>query len=1080
MEASVVYGDWLVGTPCNSVDYGGGCTAAETGYHFKQWKNNMACWWHTKNQAWSTTTSTNAYQLALHFGLDPNTQKNTWCSPFSSDPFTTNGGPTSWSPYGTGSSNIGSWGWCGGAPFASGGFVCFGGSAPSSDCVGSWSSYDACSSTCGGGVQTRTYTITSPANGGASCPASNGQVDKRACSEQACPVDCQASWSSWSDCSATCGGGHKTRVFNVRVPGANGGATCEAADGHKEDQICADIACPHSVCDGKWSGFTCCSQECGGGIQYRTYKPSDHDEGNCPDREELKCNTEPCAPCQGSWSEWTRCDAPQCNGVDPTAYGQKQRVYTVTREAEHSYFSEEHPDAILNHGDVCPFRNGEEESDSCNIDCPVDCKGDWVEGECSATCEGFRTYTYEIARHAANGGAKCEKSHGDTVTEPCGGECPKPPVVPVDCRGRFLEWTTCSQENSCNGGGQRHRTYVVDSLASGGGEECPHEGGYQESEACNADIPCPVDCAGHYTQWTDCDVTCGGGVQTREYVIDVAPENGGRACPPASEKQECMTWRCPAPCSGSFGPWSDCSATCDGGIMSATFKVQVVADEGGVPCEYRDGQTIEQACNSNLCPYADCVGDWSKWSSCSEACDVGVQERVYTISQPAVGRGQLCPFSDGQIEAQTCDNSHVCPVHCEGEWSTEWSDCSVTCEGGIQTLDFIPSVEPRNGGTPCPEPRTSVCNTFECVPVHCEGLWSGYSCCDKPCGGGQQVDTYHVIVPASSRGNNCPFRDGATRVNPCNAFQCPSCDAGWSHWSECSVSCDGGERQRSFLLPKELHDVPNDCPTSGTVASETCNNFVCPKDCVGEWTDWSECTKTCGTGVQTRVFKITSAAVGGGAECTADSFETQQCAANPCAAWEHAITIRGDLPTFAYHNDIWTSTSLYDLNGEIKTASFNRKTNKVRVVFIHGTSVSPADINPLNPTSSDNSVNFVDLDLADGTRSLQQVFASNNHVATHANPVLWRNLTPGGGGWQPYCNVQGFNVNLPAGPYPANARIGIIMNQENDCGSPDTSIGLGTRTWGGNDYSAGNFVGCCQTGSNSSKPKYAMVFVWAL
>jgi len=54
------------------------------------------------------------------------------------------------------------------------------------DCVGSWSGWTSCSVTCGGGSQTRTWsTSAQPTNGGASCPSPTTQ--QQSCNTQLCP-----------------------------------------------------------------------------------------------------------------------------------------------------------------------------------------------------------------------------------------------------------------------------------------------------------------------------------------------------------------------------------------------------------------------------------------------------------------------------------------------------------------------------------------------------------------------------------------------------------------------------------------------------------------------------------------------------------------------------------------------------------------------------------------------------------------------------------------------------------------------------------------------------------------------------
>lgn len=122
------------------------------------------------------------------------------------------------------------------------------------NCSGQWS---LCSATCGGG--TETYTVNVPANQwGAACPFADGAT--RACNTAACTpppssaVDCVGGWGAWSTCSASCGGGTQTRTFSITTPAANGGAACVAANGQTDSQTCNPQSCGAPVdCVGNWT-----------------------------------------------------------------------------------------------------------------------------------------------------------------------------------------------------------------------------------------------------------------------------------------------------------------------------------------------------------------------------------------------------------------------------------------------------------------------------------------------------------------------------------------------------------------------------------------------------------------------------------------------------------------------------------------------------------------------------------------------------------------------------------------------------------------------------------------------------------
>ena len=119
--------DWKVGTPCNGYNGSGGCTPQETGYHFKgiytAGNVKYGCWWHTKNQAWNTNNTTNFFSLAQQFKLQTGIGGSKWCYAKAADPCASGTCTNNNNSY-FAQNQVGAWGWCGGAPFSSGGFVC--------------------------------------------------------------------------------------------------------------------------------------------------------------------------------------------------------------------------------------------------------------------------------------------------------------------------------------------------------------------------------------------------------------------------------------------------------------------------------------------------------------------------------------------------------------------------------------------------------------------------------------------------------------------------------------------------------------------------------------------------------------------------------------------------------------------------------------------------------------------------------------------------------------------------------------------------------------------------------------------
>uniref|UniRef100_A0AAR2LC62 Thrombospondin 1b n=1 Tax=Pygocentrus nattereri TaxID=42514 RepID=A0AAR2LC62_PYGNA len=185
-----------------------------------------------------------------------------------------------------------------------------------------WSPWSSCSVTCGSGIITRIRLCNSPTPqlGGKDCQGQGRQTEK--CEKSPCPINGGwGPWSPWDACSTTCGGGvqNRKRLCN-NPPPKHGGKDC--VGDATATQLCNKQACPVDGClsnpcfagtqctsfpDGSWKCGKCPAGYTGNGI-------------NCKDINECKevpdacfqfngvhrCeNTEPgynCLPCPSRYS----------------------------------------------------------------------------------------------------------------------------------------------------------------------------------------------------------------------------------------------------------------------------------------------------------------------------------------------------------------------------------------------------------------------------------------------------------------------------------------------------------------------------------------------------------------------------------------------------------------------------------------------------------------------------------------------------------------------------------------------------------------------------------------------------------
>jgi hypothetical protein len=778
--------------------------------------------------------------------------------------------------------------------------------------VGSWSLWSACSEECLGGVRMRFRAIVSPAmHGGTKCPDTR---DVRACNAKPCPVHCENTWKTWSNCSKPCGTGSQTREAVVTRNASLGGDECP----QQQDRVCNVHACPtpapttaaptqaptqsptaspHRDCQvTAFYAWSKCSAWCGGGTKLRARKITRYPLGNgtaCPSlTQRADCQTQGCrVSCQYTWGPWSTCSS-------TCGWGSMTRHPIVTQGPRHG-------------GRPCP----KQADSSCSVrTCPTpapaptaaptnyptyfkQCKvHPWSRWSvCSEPCAGgiqMRLRRYVSGWSPNHGASNCPaiRDERDCNTAPC----------KVHCEYSWQPWTQCTK--TC-GKGTQHRQPNVTVQGQHGGDVCPR---HQERTCTNRACPTPaptvaptasptpakIDCSvGDWSSWSLCSENCGGGVQVRFRRIRVDPAFGGKSCPSVKVERNCNVQSCPTHCSFNWGGWDACSVSCGTGIKTRQANVNIYAANGGKECPKED----EETCMPTQCPtpaptaaptvaptplHVDCVmQQWSLWSLCSEECGGGVQLRHRSVLVAQEGTGKPCPV---KIQTQNC-NAHHCPVDCDYTWGN-WTACSKSCGAAGVRSRTVAAVHKKDahGGNQCPVDQDEVCMLGPCptaAPTPESGnncamsTWSTWSQCSEECGSGVQLRYRKIVRDAVNDGKPCP--SSLRALQNCNTHQCPvDCEFTWSAWGACRTSCGVGTQSRKVAKIETEHahggkPCPTDedrvcpdqpvCPTPSPTVSPDCE--------VSSWSLWSQCTEKCRSGVQMRLRTILRDPQIGGKAC---------------------------------------------------------------------------------------------------------------------------------------------------------------------------------------------------------------------
>jgi hypothetical protein len=154
--------------------------------------------------------------------------------------------------------------------------------------------------------------------------------------------------------------------------------------------------------------------------------------------------------------------------------------------------------------------------------------------------------------------------------------------------------------------------------------------------------------------------------------------------------------------------------------------------------------------------------------------------------------------------------------------------------------------------------------------------------------------------------------------------------------------------------------------------------------------------------------------------------------------WTLALKADGARPTFAYDAPVWTD------DGEFGTAALDGNEAKLRTYRTVGFTA----LRLVLVTGAERRAVEMVIDAA----SARALFAGPSRD-TGVSRTTWLGLVPDAR-LQDDCNDEGVNV-APAGGF-ARVRLGIVANNENNCSSPDSRLGLGGAGGADGAFAVGN------------------------
>jgi len=507
---------------------------------------------------------------------------------------------------------------------------------------------------------------------------------------------------------------------------------------------------------------------------------------------------------------------------------------------------------------------------------------------------------------------------------------------------------------------------------------------------------------------------------------------------------------CGTKCSVTAG-----TATCTAGACKVATCTGTLADCDGL---YSNGCEVDKAisvANCGACGSA-CGTVANGTAACvSSACTVGSCATGYKDCDGLVANGcEVTPATD-RLNCGTCGN--VCPTPTNGTAGCASGVCGVgSCTGAFKNCDGSATngCEVDSGGDTnncgtcgnvCPTPlnATAACNTGACGIGTCN---IGFKDCNGSATDGCEINTTSDVNNCGGCGTTCPTTSNAT------AMACVT--------SACAVSTCS----TNFLDCDKV--ATNGCEIDKRTDNSNCG--ACGVFCSGE----NLCLAgSCGvpTSCKDLLAKRPTAPSGSytidpdGSGSNAP-FDVYCDMTSDGGGWTLLMKLDGTKPTFGYSAAYWTNTTTLNPTSvdmtttEAKFAAFN---------LLAGTDLR------LGMTDA-GTTRYIKLPLG-ASSTLYDRLLAGSYTASTVGRTPWTTLLASYS-LQVNCNREG--TNNAVGGY-ASVRIGILGNQEGDCGSPDSFIGFGAGpvACGGTTITTGNYASCAPDNGDRNTATFGYVFI---